>query len=121
MSDEYRFTLTIERNGIQLSEPLIKRLVVNESADITIAAAADSGTAHPVAAATMPAMSFFFLETDQAINLVLNANGGLPLNAGGLLLIVGTNLTQGSPPSNVTYANPSGTTVANLTGGTGGT
>ena len=69
----------------------------------------------------MPVLGDFLLTTDLALNLKLNLNTPLPLNAGGLVLILGANLTQGTPTQNVEINNPSAATAANvgvLAGGT---
>ena len=119
MSDEYRLTLLIEKNGINLpAMPIIRRLIVNEDADILQIATPDSNTTsfHPIPAAVSGTMQIFLATTDQALNLEINANTPLPLNANGLVLIFGTALTQGTPSNNIQFNNPSSTVSANITG-----
>lgn len=69
----------------------------------------------------MAALGIFYLATDQALNLNLNQLTALPLNANGLILILGTNLIQGTPSNNVTVNNPAVSTSANITGLVAGT
>jgi hypothetical protein len=119
MSDEYRLTVLLERNGKQLPNfPLIRRLVINEDADILQQAQPDSNTTtfHPIPAAVMQTMQIFLLTTDQPINLDINQLSAVPLNGRGLILIWGTALTQATPSDNITFNNPSSATVANLSG-----
>lgn len=119
MSDEYRVIVQLEKNGVALNGmPLIRRLIVNEDADILQIATPDSNTStfHPLAAATMPTLQIFLLTTDQAINLELNENNPVPLNANSLVLIFGTAMAQSPPTDNIEYNNPSSTVSANLTG-----
>ena len=127
MPDEYRVSLTIERNGVALDGmPIIRRLIVNQDADISIVATADNNSTsfHPIAAAISPAMQLFLLQTDQTINLQINQSGTaapLPITGGGLILIVGANLQQATPSLNIVFNNPGASTSANLSGLCGGT
>ena len=115
---ELRFTILAEQDGVMLPDfPIVRRYIVNESAQLgDLIAAPDSNTStfHPIAAAVMAALGILFLTTDQAINLNLNALSALPLNANGLILILGTDLAQSPPDTNVEYNNPSSTVSANL-------
>ena len=120
MSVEIRVTLNIEVNGEPLANmPVISRAIYNEYANPVIIATADNNTTsyHGISAATMAAMNFFYLNTDQALNLQINQAGTsnpLPLNAGSIILIMSPNLTQGTPSNNVTFNNPAVSTSANL-------
>lgn len=122
---EIRVILTIEQDGEELPNmPIVRRYVVNEAAQIgNLIATPDSNTTtfHPIAAAVMPAMSIFLLQTDQALNLEINQNTPLPLNAQGLILILGADLAQATPTDNIEYNNPSASISANLTGLVAGT
>jgi len=112
-----RVTISVEIDGVlQPDMPLIKELSYAEAAEAAIIAAPDSNstTFHPVAAATMPNLGFFFLTTDQAQNLKINQNTAIALNAGAVVLIMGASLAQATPPDNIEYNNPSSTTPANL-------
>lgn len=123
MSDEYRVSILVEKNGSQLAGmPIVRRLIVNEDADILQIAAADNNTTsfHPIPAAVSPTMQLFLLTVDQAINLEINANTPLPLNANGLILIIGSALAQATPSDNIQFNNPGAVTAANLTGITAG-
>ena len=117
MSDEYRVTVLIEKNGVSLDGmPIVRRLIVNEDANSTLVAAPDSNTStfHAIPAAVMATLGIFFVAPDQAINLKINMNTPLPLNANGLVLIMGAALAQGTPNTNVEYNNPSSLINANL-------
>ena len=117
---EIRVTVTVEVDGEPLTDmPVIQRSIYTEYAQPTIVATPDSNSTsfHGIAAATMAAMNFFFLQTDQALNLQINQAGTsnpLPLLAGSMVLIMSPNLAQGTAANNVTYNNPSSTTNANL-------
>jgi hypothetical protein len=111
---ELRITLNIEKDGEPLANmPIIQRAIYAEYVNPQLIATPDnnSTTHHAIAAGTMPAWNFFFLSTDQALNLDINQLTDLPLLAGSLILIMSPNLTQGTPSNNVTYNNPA------LTGG----
>ena len=96
--------------------PIVRRYIVNEvSTQMNIVAAADNGsTYHPIQAAIMPNLGVICLTMDQAMNLNINQNTPLPMNAGGFVLIMGANLTQGTPNQNVEYNNPAVSQAANL-------
>lgn len=51
-----------------------------------------------------------FIITDTAINLKFNNAGALPLNAGGIVLVLGANIAAGAT-TNITINNNSGTTA----------
>jgi hypothetical protein len=107
----------IEKNGVSLDGmPIVRRLIVNEDANSTLVAAPDSNTStfHAIPAAVMATLGIFFVAPDQAINLKINMNTPLPLNANGLVLIMGAALAQGTPNTNVEYNNPSSVISANL-------
>lgn len=126
MSDTYKFSILIEKNGAALPNmPLIRRINVAEDAELNLTATPDNNSTsfHEIAAATMAAMGVLFLTVDQAVNLKFNLNTPVPLDAGGVVLIIGTNLTQATPPQNVEYNNPAltGGVNATLTGVVAGT
>lgn len=117
MSDEYRVTVLIEKNGVSLPDfPLIRRLIFNESADTTIVASPDSNTTsyHEIAAATMPTLGLFFVAPDQAVNLKFNLNTPVSMDAQSIVLIMGCALAQGTPTQNIEYNNPSSSVSSNL-------
>lgn len=114
MPREIRITLNVEVDGQPLADmPIIQRGLYAEYANPQIVATPDNNSTshHGIAAGTMPAWNFFFLQTDQALNLNINQLTDLPLLAGSLILVMSPNLTQGTPANNVTYNNPA------LTGG----
>jgi hypothetical protein len=122
---EIRWTILAEVDGVALPDfPIIRRYIVTELSGLNaISQAADNNTTsfHPIPQLTMPVLGDFLLTTDLALNLKLNLNTPLPLNAGGLVLILGANMTQGTPTQNVEINNPSAATAANvgvLAGGT---
>jgi hypothetical protein len=124
MAHEIRFTLNIEIDGQSLPNmPVVRRYADNEANTIAQVQGPDNNTSsfHGIAAATMAALGIFYLATDQALNLNLNQLAALPLNANGLILILGTNLTQATPSNNVTVNNPAVATSANITGLVAGT
>lgn len=120
MPVEVRVTLNIEVDGVALADmPIIQRAIYAEYANPKIIATADNNTTsyHAISAATMAAMNFFFLQTDQALNLQINQAGTsnpLPVQAGSIVLVMSPNLTQGTPSNNVTFNNPAASASAHL-------
>lgn len=115
---EWKFTLSIEKDGVPLNDmPVVRRYIQPEDAAFELVATPDnnSTTYHPIAAAIMSSLGIFYVTNDQACNLKLNLNTPIPMNAGGLVLIVGTALTQGTPNQNVEYNNPALTGGVNVT------
>lgn len=122
---ELRATLLLEVDGVALPDfPIIRRYVVAELSGLnTISQPADNNTTsyHPLPQITMPSLGVFLLTMDQALNLKLNLNTPLPMNANGLVLILGTSIIQGTPSQSVEVNNPAAATTANvgiLAGGT---
>jgi len=114
---ELRATISFELDGIPLADmPIVRRYIVNEvSTQMNIVAVADNGsTYHPIAAAIMPTLGVICLTMDQALNLNINQNTPLPMNAGGLVLIMGCALAQATPADNIEYNNPAVSQSANL-------
>src|ERR1035437_6459900 len=115
---EVRATILIEIDGVSLPDfPVVRRYIVNELANIgDLVATPDSNTStfHAIPAAVMATLGIFFVAPDQAINLKINQNTPLPLNANGLVLIMGAALAQGTPNTNVQVNNPSSSVSANL-------
>jgi hypothetical protein len=107
---ELRVTLNFEIDGESLANmPIVRRYIVGEVASqLAIIATPDnnSTTYHPLAAAIMPILGAICITNDQPVNLNINQNTPLALNANGLLLILGADLAQGTPSQNVEYNNP---------------
>lgn len=123
MSDEYRFTLLVEKNGVALDNmPIIQRYSVAEDATAESIALPDSNTTsfHPIPQLTMSTLNFFLMTMDQAENVKFNLNTPVPFNANGLILFLGCSLTQATPNQNIETNNPSSTVNANLTINGGG-
>lgn len=108
----------IEVDGVILPDfPIIRRYIVAElSGLVALSQAADNNTSsfHAIPQLTMPNLGLILLTTDQALNLKLNLNTPVPLNANSLVLILGASLTQGTPNTNVEVNNPAVSTAANL-------
>jgi hypothetical protein len=115
---ELRATISFELDGIPLPDmPIVRRYIVSEaSTGMTIIATPDSNTSsfHAIQAAIMPILGTICVTNDQACNLEINQNTPLPMNAGGFVLIMGANLAQGTPNTNVEYNNPSSTVNVTL-------
>ena len=115
---ELRATILLEVDGVALPDfPIIRRYVVAELSGLnTIVQPADNNTTsfHPIPQLTMPSLGVFLLTSDQALNLKLNLNTPVPLNANSLVLILGSVLTQGTPNTNAEINNPSAATAANV-------
>ena len=117
MSDEYRFTILVEKNGIALDNmPIIQRYSVAEDATAEVVQAADNNTTsfHAIPQLTMGTLGFFLLTTDQALNVKFNLNTPVPFNANGLILFLGCALAQATPNQNIEVNNPAVSTAANL-------
>ena len=115
-----KVSVLIELDGQKIANsPLVYRYNVAENSGpgLTLIATPDNGsvTYHPVAAATMPAMTAFIATTDQPINFKINVNTPVPLSPPGIIMILGTNLVQGTPNLNIQYNNPALTGGANAT------
>jgi hypothetical protein len=124
---ELRATILLEVDGVALPDmPIIRRYVVAElSGLVAISQPPDNNSTsyHPIQAITMPNLGVFLLTTDQAQNLKINLNTPVPFNADGLILILGANLTQGTPNQNIEVNNPAVLSAVNanlgvLAGGT---
>lgn len=115
---ELRCTISFELDGVALADmPIVRRYIVGEaSTGMTVIAAPDSNTTsfHPIQAAIMPSLGVICLTNDQPANLEINQNTPLPMNAGGLVLILGSALVQATPNTNVEYNNPSSSIPVNL-------
>jgi hypothetical protein len=119
---EIRATLTLEQDGTSLPDmPTIRRLILAETSgliNLSYAPDNNSSTFHPVVQASMPTLSVLYIASDQAINVQLNGSAtAIPIQAGGELLLVGTQLSQGTPSNNVEINNPAltGGATANVT------
>jgi len=123
---EIRATIQIQIDGIDLPDsPIVWRGIVAEAVglpNLVFPPDNNSTTFHPISQATMAALGIVLLKSDQAANLKLNLNTPLPLNAGGLILICGAALAQGTPNQNVEINNPAltGGPNANVNGALGG-
>lgn len=120
------FTLSVEQDGVPLPNfPLIRRAQVNTALPIDGAAIpADNNTTSYHAAPTLDALlsnaQFAIFTTDQLINLKFNAAGALPLPAGAIFAVFGTNIT-GTVATQITVNNPAPAIASNVIGALGGT
>lgn len=116
--DEYKFTISIEVNGNAIDgTPIVRRLLLPQGFGmLSLVSLPDSNTStfHSVTAINENPLVAFMLTNDQPVNLNLNQLTALPMNANGVILIIGANLTQATPSQNVEFNNPSATTNANL-------
>ena len=113
---ELKVQIVFELDGQQIANsPIIRRYNVSENVGpgmtLIVVPDNDSVTYHPIVAATMAELQALFLTTDNTTNVKLNLNTPIPLDPGGLILILGTSLEQGTPSQNVEVNNPA------LTGG----
>lgn len=115
---ELRFTILVEQDGVALPNmPIIRRYSDAETTGVVaISQAADNNSTsfHAIPQLTMPTLGIFMLTTDQALNMKINLNTPLPLNADSVVLILGCALAQGTPNQNVELNNPAVTTAANV-------
>jgi hypothetical protein len=113
-----RFTLLIEEDGAALPNmPIVQDYPIAESTGVvSVSQAADNNTStfHPIPQLTMPSLGIFFLTSDQALNLNFNQLSPIALNAGGLILMLGIALTQGTPSQNVEINNPAASQAADV-------
>lgn len=111
---EYRITVNVEKDGVSLADfPYIIRTIFNEDQSGTVVLVPDNNSSsfHPVQAMYMPALGMAIFRNDQAMNLQVNANTPVPMNANGLVLFFNCDMTQATPNQNFEVNNPA------LTGG----
>ena len=124
---EIRVQIQMQIEGQDIPDsPIVWRGIVGEAVglpNLTFPPDNNPTTFHPLTQATMAALGVVLLKSDQALNLELNLNAPVPLNAGGLLLICGAALAQGTPSQNIELNNPAATggPTANVNGALGGT
>lgn len=115
---ELRATILLELDGVALPDfPIIRRYVVAELLGPSVLVQpADNNTSsfHPIPQLTMPTLGVILITSDQALNLKLNLNTPVPLNANSVVLILGCALTQGTPSQNLEINNPAASTAANV-------
>ncbi len=117
---ELKVSILFELDGQPVANsPLVRRYNVSENVGpgmtLILAPDNDSVTYHPIVAATMPELQALFLTTDNPTNVKLNLNTPIPLDAGGLILILGTSLVQGTPSQNCELNNPAATAGVSAT------
>lgn len=120
MSSTLRATLVIERDGMEVRR-LSRALVVDEVQAFQTEKASGGGFA-ALPTGELTTVQFLLLESvDQLTTLRLDgqSDAGIPVNAGGLVLVVNSVIDAGAS-TNATIDNSSGST-ANLRGLAGGT
>jgi hypothetical protein len=121
----FEIEISIKQDGAPLPRfPLIRRIQTVEGQTIATSKAGGDGAGIYVVvpgADAIPALQGFVLSSDSAVNLRLNgqSNGSVPLNAGGIMILIDGNLAAGAT-TNLTINNP-GVAAANLTGAVLGT
>lgn len=118
---EIKVTISIEQDGVELPDmPVIRRYIVTQTVPPGNHVAPIAGGYASIGGETMNPLQIVMLTPDQAINVNINQNTPLPLNANSVLLIVGANLAQGTPGNNITINNPGAVAVnyGALLGGT---
>ena len=116
MADILDVTVIIKRNGRDVTGfPYQKRMVIDELQQFSYEKAT-SGGYETLPTTQIAAVQALVLTADQSITLRLDgqSDAGIPLNAGGLLLVLDSNLDAGVS-TNATLDNNSGST-ANITG-----
>lgn len=109
---EIRIVITVEKDGTSLPDfPYIIRGIFNEDQSGTVVLTPDNSSSplHPVQAMYMPALGVAIFRNDQAMNLQINENTPVPMNANGLVLFFNCNLTQATPNENFQVNNPAAT------------
>jgi hypothetical protein len=110
--------LSVKLNGQLLpSFPFRKRIQCNEAQTIaTTKAGGDTVGVYVVlpGGGVVPAAQAFMVGSDQAVNLRVNNAGVIPLNAGGMLILIDGNVNAGAALN--LQINNVGTNPANLTG-----
>jgi hypothetical protein len=120
------FTLSVDLDGVPLPNfPLIRRQQTNTA--IPIDGAAITANNNTTSFSAVPGLDilttdlqFLILTTDQLINLKFNAASYLPLTAGAVLAIFGTDIT-GTVATLATVNNPAAAVASNVIGALGGT
>lgn len=124
MADVYDFILTVRKNGQAVPEfnPLIRRVSCDESQPFTYEAASTMVETFVTLPATqLDTIQVLLVTADKAVTLRLDGqtDAGIPLNAGGVVLILNTGIDAGAS-TNATLDNQSGDTalVKGLAAGT---
>ena len=119
---ELRVTIEFQVDGDDIAiSPIIYTLNVAQEALAQFIQPADGtpNTYHPVTGSVSPVSQALLITADQAYNLKFNNFGALSMNAGGVVLAIGANLTIGAF-ANIDINIP-GATDANVVALTGGT
>jgi hypothetical protein len=125
----YELSITLRSGGQVVSGfPVLRRVEVDEAqAGVTdLASAANSSTWTAVPAFSIDTLTFLFVSTDRPITVRLNDavdaldRAVIPLNAGGLLVLIDTTIAKGAGSANARMNNVSGSTalVRSFGGGT---
>ena len=112
MADILDVTVIIKRNGRDVTGfPYQKRTVVDELQQFSYEKATGGGY-ETLPTTQIAAVQALVLTADQSITLRLDgqSDAGIPLNAGGLLLVLDSNLDAGAS-TNATLDNSSGSTA----------
>lgn len=112
MADILDVTVIIKRNGRDVTGfPYQKRMVIDELQQFSYEKSTGGGY-ETLPTTQIAAVQALVLTADQSITLRLDgqSDAGIPLNAGGLLLVLDSNLDAGTS-TNATLDNSSGSTA----------
>lgn len=118
----YTITLTIQEDGVTMTGfPIVKTLTTTESAGRQVFSRADGGGYVELAVAEIGDVNLLMVDTTQDVTLRFNdqSDGGLPLNANGLLL--GVNIAIPTAATSKASADNSSGSAATITQVAGGT
>lgn len=125
----FEVAVTIKQDGIVVPGfPILRRVEVDEaqSAAVELASAGNTTSWTAVQAALIDTLNFLFVMTDVAATLRLDdqsdaaGRSTIPLNAGGMLILIDTTIDSGAGSPNARVNNNSGSTavIRSFVGGT---
>lgn len=125
----FEVAVTVKQDGIVVPGfPILRRVEVDESqaAATELASAGNSTSWTAVQAALIDTLNFLFVMTDVAATLRLDdqsdaaGRATIPLNAGGMLILIDTTIDSGAGSPNARVNNNSGSTamIRSFAGGT---
>jgi hypothetical protein len=112
MADQIEVTVSIKLNGWEIAGfPYRRRILVDEAQQFSYEVATGGGYG-TLPTTQIAALSLLALTADQAITARLDgqSDAGVALNAGGLLLLIDSNVDAGAS-TNATVDNSSGSTA----------
>lgn len=125
----YELSLTLKQDGANVPGfPILRRVEVDESqaSQVEVTNSVDTATWGQIQGGRIDTLNFLFIASDRAVTLRLDDQSDavdrstIPLNAGGVLVLIDTTIDAGGGSSNARVNNNSGA-IANIKALLGGT